>query len=91
MEFSILSEHEIEIYSSPDVKVKQRVITYQAEGLAPRTIWLDAPTLPDAVYQAKNPGKAVPAEIQAKGDALRRAAMEADIARVKSMPGPRKI
>ena len=91
MEIKILSEPEIEIYATPDKKIKQRVMTYQAEGYAPRTIWIDSDKLPDIVYQAKNPGKPVPADIQAKGDALRRAAAEADIAKLKEAPQSRKI
>ncbi len=91
MEISILSEHEIEVYSTPDKRVKQRVITYQVEGFAPRTLWLDSEKLPDVVWQKTNPGKPVPADVQAKGDALRRAAIEADIARLKTAPQPRKI
>jgi hypothetical protein len=91
VEISILSENEIETYATPDKRVKQRVIIYQAEGLAPRTIWLDSEKLPDAAWQLKNPGKPVPADIQAKGDAVRRAAAEADITRLKQAPQPRKI
>lgn len=91
MEIEILSEHEIEVYTTPEKRVKQRVITYKVEGLAPRTLWLDSEKLPDAAYQLKNPGKAVPADIQAKGDAVRRQAIEADIARLKELPQPRKI
>ncbi len=91
MEIKILSETEIEIYSTPDKRIKQRVMTYQAEGFAPRTVWLDAPKLPDVVWQAANPGKPLPAEVQAKGDAIRRAAAEADIAKLKTAPGPRSI
>jgi hypothetical protein len=91
VEISILSESEIEIYPSPGTKLKQRVITYQAEGLAPRTVWIDSVKLPDAVYAQANPGKPIPADVQAKGDAIRRAAAEADIAKIKAAPAPRKI
>ena len=91
MDISILSETEIEIYTTPEKRVKQRVITYQVEGFAPRTLWLDSEKLPDAAYQLKNPGKTVPADIQAKGDQVRRAAIEADIARLQKTAQPRKI
>jgi len=90
-EISILSEHEIETYTTPDRRVKQRVITYQVAGMAPRTVWVDADKLPDAVFQAKNPGKPVPADIQVKGDAVRRAAIEAEIAKITQAAPPRKI
>ncbi len=90
-EISILSEHEIEVYTTPDKRVKQRVITYQVEGFVPRTLWIDSDKLPDAAYALKNPGKPVPADVQAKGDAVRRAAVEADISRLKQAPQPRKI
>jgi hypothetical protein len=91
VDISILSEHEIETYATPEKKIKQRVIVYQAEGFAPRTIWTDSEKLPDVVYQAKNPGKAVPANVLAAGDVIRRTAVEADIARIKQAPQPRKI
>ncbi len=91
MEIKILSETEIEIYSTPDKRIKQRVMTFQAEGFAPRTVWLDAPKLPDAAWMLANPGKPVPAKIQAEGDAIRRAAAEADIAKLKTAPAPRQI
>ncbi len=91
MEISILSENEIEVYTTPEKRVKQRVVTYQVDGFAPRTLWLDSEKLPDASYQLKNPGKPVPADIQAKGDAVRRAAIEADIARLQQVPQSRKI
>lgn len=91
MEISILSEHQIETYATPDKKVKQQVIVYQAEGFAPRTLWLNSDMLPDVVYQAKNPGKAVPANVLAAGDVIRRTAAETDIVRIKQAPQPRKI
>ncbi len=91
MDIQILSETEIPTYKTPDEITRQRVITYQVEGFAPRTLWLDSEKLPDASWQKANPGKAVPADVQAKGDALRRAAIEADIARLKTAPMPRKI
>lgn len=91
MEINILSETEIEVYTTPDKRVKQRVLTYLVEGFAPRTLWLDADKLPDVAWGMANPGKPVPADVQAKGDAVRRAAIEADIARLKQVPQPRKI
>lgn len=91
MEIQVLSEHEIEVYTTPEKRVKQRVITYQVEGMAPRALWLDSEKLPDAAWQLKNPGKPVPPDIQAKGDAVRRKAIEADIERLKQVPQPRKI
>ncbi len=91
MEIEILSEHEIEIYTAPDIKMKQRVVTYKIEGFAPRTLWLDSEKLPDAAWQLKNPGKPVPVDILAKGDMVRRKAIEADIERLKQVPQPRKI
>ncbi len=87
----IISEVEMGVYSTPDHRTLQRVITYQAEGLAPRTLWLDSEKLPDAAYALKNPGKPVPPNIQAAGDQIRRAAIEADIAKIKTAPGPRTI
>lgn len=91
MEISILSEHEIEVYATPEKKVKQHVIVYQAAGFAPRTMWLNSESLPDAAYALANPGKKIPADVLAKGDAVRRAAAEAQIARLKQVPQPRKI
>ena len=91
MDITILSENQIEVYSTPGNRIKQQVITYLAEGLAPRTIWLDTVKLPDTSFALANPGKAVPADLVAKGDALRRAAIEADIARIGKAPQPRKI
>lgn len=91
MEIEILSETEIEVYTTPDKRVKQRVLTYKIEGMAPRTLWLDSEKLPDAAFKLANPGKPVPADIQAKGDQVRRQAVEADIARIKQAPQPRKI
>ncbi len=91
MELSIISETEIEAYTTPDKRVKQRVITYQAEGMAPRTLWIDSEKLPDAAFLLASPPKKITPDIQAKGDAVRRAAIEADIARLKAAPQPRKI
>lgn len=90
-EISIISERDIEAYTSPFVKTKQRVITYQAAGLGLRTIWIPSDSLPDVVYLTANPGKAVPAATQSKSDAVRRAAIEADIAKLKTVTPPRKI
>jgi len=90
-EISILSESQIETYQTPDRKVRQQVITYQVASMAPRTVWVDAEKLPDVVYRAANPGKAVPADVQSKGDQVRRAAIEAEIAKITAGPGARKI
>ena len=91
MEINILSESELEVYTTPDQKTKQRVITYQVAGFAPRALWIDVSKLPDVAWQLANPGKPVPANIQAQGDAARRQAVEADLARLKQVPQPRKI
>ena len=91
MDIQILSENQIEVYSTPGTRVKQQVITYLAEGLAPRTIWIDTPKLPDTAYALANPGKTVPKDLQTQGDALRRAAIEADIAKISKAPSARKI
>lgn len=91
LDIKILSETEIEVFNSPTTSIKQRVITYQAPGLAPRTVWIDSPKLPDIVWSKDNPGKTVPSDIQAKGDALRRAMIEADINKVAKVQGPRSI
>jgi hypothetical protein len=91
VEYNILSEQRLEIYKDLQTKIWQRVITYQTEGFAPRTVWIDEALLPDAVYEGKYPGKPVPPDLQAKGDAVRRAAFDADIAKIKLAPGPRKI
>ncbi len=91
VDLRILSETEIETYSTPDTKLKRRVITYQAEGFAPRTIWLDADKLPDVVWQKANQAKPIPADVQVKGDILRRKAAEADLDTIKTAPQPRKI
>lgn len=91
MEISIVSESELETYVTPERKVKVRHIIYEAEGFAPRSIWIDSEKLPDVVWQAKNPGKPVPAEVQARGDSVRRASAEADIAKIKLAPKARKI
>lgn len=90
-ELKIISETEIETYATPNTKIRQRVITYQAEGFAPRTMWIDADKLADAVWLKANPGKPVPAAELAKGDAIRRATAEADIAKLKQAVAPRKI
>lgn len=91
MDLQILSENQIEVYSTPGQRIKQQVITYLAEGLAPRTIWLDSVKLPDTAFALANPGKTVTKDLQDKGDALRRAAIEADIAKIGKAPQPRKI
>lgn len=91
MDISIIAEHEIEVYSTPGTRIKQRVITYQVEGLGLRTIWIDSDKLPDASYAAKYPGKPVPADMVAKGDIVRRSAIEADLAKLKQAAPPRKI
>ena len=91
VEYSILTEQRLEIYKDVSTKIWQRVITYQTEGFAPRTVWIDEDKLADAVYEVKNPGKPVPANIQAQGDAVRRAAFDADIAKIKASPQARKI
>lgn len=90
-DIDILTENEIEIYTTPETKVKQRVITYQVEGMAPRTVWVDRSKLPDLAWQDKNPGKPIPADIQKQGDAVRRQAIEADIEKVRRAPKPRRI
>lgn len=91
VDIDILTENEIEIYTKPDVKVKMRVITYQVEGMAPRTVWVDRSKLPELAYQDKNPGKPVPAEVQKQGDLVRRQAIEADIERLNQAPKPRRL
>jgi len=90
-DYTILSEQRLEIYKDINTKIWQRVITYQAEGFAPRTVWIDESALPDAVWQLKNSGKTVPSDIQAQSDKIRRAYFDADIAKIKSTPAPRKI
>lgn len=91
MKFDILSEQEIEIYSTPDKKVKQRVITFKSEGLAPQTVWIDSDNLADVLWQRDNPGKKVPKEAQDKGDATRRAAFEAKVKQMTMAPPPRTV
>jgi hypothetical protein len=90
-DITILSENQIETYSTPGTKIKQQVITYLSPGLAPRTIWLDSVKLPDTAFALANPGKPIPKDVQAAGDALRRAAIEADIAKIAKAPTARKI
>jgi hypothetical protein len=90
-DIKILNEHEITIYPLPDKPTKQRVILYQSAGLAPRTLWLDSDKIPDAAWQLANPGKPVPKDIQAKGDAIRRAAIEADVAKISQNSQARSI
>jgi len=91
VEIDIISEHEITVYSSPERKVRQRVITYKTPEMAPRTIWLDSVKLPDAKYQIDNPGKTPPPDLQALGDAIRKKAIEADIKKFTSLPPPRRL
>jgi len=91
VEISIVSEVQINTFKGPGLPTKQQVITYQAEGLAPRTVWVDTDKIADVQFLMTNPGKTVPADVQAKGDAVRRAAIEADIAKIKGTKGPRKI
>jgi hypothetical protein len=91
MDLQILSENQIEVYNTPGTRIKQQVITYLAEGLAPRTIWLDTVKLPDTAFALANPGKTVPKDLLAQGDALRRAAIEADISKISKAPAARKI
>lgn len=90
-EISLLSESQIETYVSPDRKVRQQVITYQVAGMAPRTIWVESDKLPDVVYRAEHQGKAPPPAVQAQGDAVRRAAIEVELAKIGQAAGPRKI
>ncbi len=87
----ILSETEISIYTKPNLKVQQRVITYQVEGMAPRTVWVDRSKLPDLAWQDEHPGEAVPEDIQKQGDTVRLQAIQADIERMKQAPQPRRI
>ena len=91
MDLQILSENQIEIYNTPSTRIKQQVITYLAEGLAPRTVWIDSVNLPDVAFALANPGKTVTKELLAKGDTARRAAIEADIAKIGKAPAARKI
>ena len=90
-ELEITSEVEVEVYTSPEKRVKQRIITYKAEGLAPRMITIDSENLADAKFQLESPGKPVPPELQAKGDAVRKKAIEADIKRISTIPAARKL
>ena len=90
-DIDILTEHEITVYTTPDKRVKQRVITYQVPGMAPRTVWVDRDKLPDLAWQDEHPGEAIPEAIQTQGDAVRRAAVEADIENIKKAPGPRRL
>lgn len=91
MEIKILNEHTITVYPAPDKAQLQQVITYQVPGLAPRTLWIDASKLPDTAYQADNPGKPVPKALQDQADKVRRAAIEADVARIKEQSKVRSI
>ena len=91
VDIDILTENEIEIYTTPEAKTKQRVITYQVEGMAPRTVWVDRSKLPDLAWEDKNPGKPIPAEVQKQGDLVRRQAIEADQERLRQAPKPRRL
>jgi hypothetical protein len=90
-EIKIIAETQIETFTGPGLKAKQQVITYQVEGLAPRTVWVDSTTLPDITWRAKNPGKPVPVDVQAAGDKVRRSLIEAEISKISKAPGPRSI
>ena len=90
-DIDILTENEIEVYTTPDKRVKQRVITYQVPGMAPRTVWVDRDKLPDLAFQDQNPGQLVPEDVLKQGDQVRRAAVEADIESIKKAPGPRRL
>lgn len=90
-EYTIMSEQQIETYKTPTQKVQMTVITYQSPGLAPRTVWIESSTLPDVVYKLGNPGKSIPADLQSKGDMIRKANFDADIAKVAKAAPPRKI
>lgn len=91
IDIDILTEHEITVYTTPDKRVKQRVITYQVPGMAPRTVWVDRDKLPDLAFQDTNPGQPVPDDVLKQGDQVRRAAVEADIESIKKAPGPRRL
>ena len=91
IEIKILNEHTISTYPAPDKLVRQQVITYQVPGMAPRTIWLDTAKLPDSSYSQDNPGKPIPKAIQDQGDKVRRAAIEADLSRIKEQSKIRSI
>ncbi len=91
MEIKILSENQIEIYTAPEKREKQQVITYMSPGLAPRTVWIDTVKLPDTAFTLANPGKTIPKNLLDQGDALRRATIEADIAKIAKTPKPRSI
>lgn len=91
IDIDILTENEIEVYTTPDKRVKQRVITYQVPGMAPRTVWVDRVKLPDLAFSDQNPGQPLPESVQAEGDTVRRAAVEADIESIKKAPGPRRL
>ena len=90
-EIRILTEIQIETYRNPNERIKQQVITYQYDTLAPRTIWIDAAVLPDVAYELKNPGKPVPADVRAQGDKARRERIEAEIAKISQATKPRTI
>jgi hypothetical protein len=87
----ILGESEIGVYPKPNVKVQQRVITYQVEGMAPRTLWIDRSKLPDLAWQDAHPGGAIPDDVRAQGDAVRLQAINADIEKIKQAPQPRRL
>ncbi len=91
VEITILSENPIVDYVSPDQQVRKQLIMYQVEGWALRQVRIDTDKLPDVVFRQKNPGKAVPASVQAEGDKMRRATIEAEIAKLTACPGPRRI
>ena len=90
-EVRILAESIVDTYPAPDRRVRETMITYQAEGMAPRLIAVESDKLPDYTYRVANPGKPVPADVQAKGDTVRKQAIDADMAKLKQAPQPRRI
>jgi len=91
IEIKILKEEQIGIYSTPDVKTLQQVITYQTPGMAPRTLWVDTVKLPDTAWLLKNPAGKVPATVQAEADKVRRTLIEADVKRITAIGIARSI
>jgi len=82
-QIKIIQELEQTTYEFPGQERKQVMVLYQAEGRAPRTVWIYKDLLPDLMYLEGHPGETeAPPDIEKKGDEVRTEAIRADLAKI---------
>ena len=80
----IIQELEQTTYEFPGEERKQMVILYQAEGRAPRTVWIYKDLLPDLMWLQEHPeATEAPPELEKEGDKVRMEAIKADLEKIK--------